>query len=179
MKSVITLGGLHGTGKSSVADELAKEFNLRRVSAGMIFREMAKERRLSLEAFSKVAEGNEEIDRLLDSTLAKEAEKGNVILDGQLAAWMVKEDSDFNILLTAPLEVRIQRIADRDGTGFDFAQQETTAREESERNRYLKYYDIDIRDLSVYDLILNTAKYDLEGVCAVLKAAIKVLFEQE
>jgi cytidylate kinase len=178
MRSVITLGGLHGTGKSSVADRLANEFNLRRVSAGMIFRELARERGLSLEEFSKVAEGNEEIDRLLDSTLTKEAEKGNVILDGQLAAWMAKEHSDFNILLTAPLEVRVQRIADRDGTSFDFAQQETTAREESERNRYLRYYDIDIRDLSVYDLILNTAKYDLDGVCAVLKAALEILFKQ-
>jgi cytidylate kinase len=179
MKSVITLGGLHGTGKSSVADKLARDFNLRRVSAGMIFRQLARDRGLSLEAFSKVAEGNEEIDRLLDSTLTTEAKKGNVILDGQLAVWMAGEHSDFNILLTAPLDVRIQRIADRDKTGFEFAKQETLAREESERNRYLRYYDIDVRDLSVYDLILNTAKYDLEGVCAVLKAAIEVLFEQE
>jgi cytidylate kinase len=178
MKSVITLGGLHGTGKSSVADRLASEFNLRRVSAGMIFRDLAKERGLSLEEFSKVAEGNEEIDRLLDSTLSTEAGKGNVILDGQLAAWMAKEHSDFNILLTAPLDVRVQRIADRDGTSFDFAKRETTTREESERNRYMKYYDIDIKDLSVYDMILNTAKYDLEGVCAVLIAAIQVLFKQ-
>ncbi|MGD2072282.1 MAG: AAA family ATPase [Candidatus Thorarchaeota archaeon] len=179
MNSVITLGGLHGTGKSSVADRLANEFNLRRVSAGMIFRKLAKERGLSLEKFSKVAEGNEEIDRLLDSTLTKEAEKGNVILDGQLAAWMAGENSDFNILLTAPLDVRIQRIADRDGTSFDFAHQETITREESERNRYLKYYEIDITDYSVYDLILNTAKYDLKGVCAVLNAAIEVLFKQD
>jgi cytidylate kinase len=92
---------------------------------------------------------------------------------------MAGEHSDFNILLTAPLDVRVQRIADRDKTGFEFAKQETLAREESERNRYLRYYDIDVRDLSVYDLILNTAKYDLEGVFAVLKAAIEVLFEQE
>lgn len=179
MKSVITLGGLHGTGKSSVADKLAKEFSLRRVSAGIIFRKLAKERGLSLEEFSVVAEGNEEIDRLLDSTITTEAEKGNVILDGQLAAWMAGPNSDFNILLTAPLNVRVQRIAERDGTSFEFAEKETTAREESERIRYLRYYDIDIRDLSVYDLILNTAKYDLEGVCAVLKAAIEILLKQK
>ena len=178
MKSVITLGGLHGTGKSSVADWLAKELGLRRVSAGIIFRKLAKERGLSLEEFSDVAEDNEEIDRLLDTTLKTEAEKGDVILDGQLAAWMAGGHSDFNILLTAPLDVRVQRIADRDGTSFDFAHQETTAREESERERYMRYYDIDITDRSVYDLILNTAKYDLEGVCAVLKAAIDVLFKQ-
>ena len=179
MKSVITLGGLHGTGKSSVADSLAREFNLRRVSAGMIFRNLAKEREMDLEEFSKIAEGNEEIDRLLDSTLTTEAEKGNVVLDGQLAAWMAGEKSDFNILLTAPLDIRVQRIADRDGTSFYFAQQETIMREESERKRYLRYYNIDINDLSVYDLILNTAKYDLEGVVAVLIAAIKVLFQQK
>ena len=58
MKRVITVGGLHGTGKSSVADAIAKKFNLIRMSAGVVFRQLAKERDLTLEEFSRVAEGN-------------------------------------------------------------------------------------------------------------------------
>ena len=72
MRKTITIGGLHGTGKSSLADRLAKHFQMRRVSAGVIFRGLAKERGMSLEKFSKFAEGNEEIDRELDARQRQE-----------------------------------------------------------------------------------------------------------
>ena len=149
---------------------------MRRVSAGVIFRELAEERGLSLEEFSRIAEGDLEIDKLIDSTQAEAAKKGNTIIDGQLAASMAGEYSDLNILLTAPVEVRIKRIADRDGTDFEFAKRETIAREGSEKARYFEYYKVDISDLSIYDLILNTGKYDLEGVTEVISKAIEIFF---
>ena len=179
MKRVITIGGLHGTGKSSVADSIAQKFGLRRVSAGVIFRELAKERGLSLEEFSRIAEGDLDIDKLIDDTQKDAAKKGNCIIDGQLAAWMAGDHSDLNILLTAPTQVRIERIADRDGTDFEFAKRETIAREGSEKARYMEYYKVDISDLSIYDLILNTGKYDLEGVVDVLSKAIEIFFNGE
>ena len=178
MKRVITLGGLHGTGKSSVADRIAKKFGLRRVSAGMIFRKLAKERGYTLEEYNVVAEVDPEIDRLMDNTLKDEAQKGNVVLDGQLAAWMAGENADYRILLTAPFEVRVRRIAERDEISFEEAQQETMAREASEKERYFSFYGIDTYDLSVYDLIINTDKYDLDGVVKVVSVAIDTFFSK-
>ena len=178
MKRVITIGGLHGTGKSSVADAIAQKFDLRRVSAGIIFRELAKERGLTLEEFSRIAEGDLEIDKLIDTTQKDAAKKGNCIIDGQLAAWMAGEYSDLNILLTAPTEVRIKRIADRDGTDFEFAKRETIAREGSEKARYMEYYKVDISNLSIYDMVLNTGKYDLEGVTEIISRAIEIFFDE-
>lgn len=178
MKRVITIGGLHGTGKSSVADSIAQKFGLRRVSAGVIFRELAKERGLTLEEFSRIAEGDLDIDKLIDDTQKEAAKKGNCIIDGQLAAWMAGDHSDLNILLIAPVEVRINRIAARDGTDFEFAKRETIAREGSEKARYFEYYNVDISNHSIYDLILNTGKYDLEGVTAILAKAIETYFEK-
>ena len=178
MKRVITIGGLHGTGKSSVADAIAQKFSLRRVSAGVIFRELAKERGLTLEEFSRIAEGDLDIDKLIDDTQKEAAKKGNCVIDGQLAAWMAGEHSDLNILLTAPTEVRVKRIAARDGTDFEFAKRETIAREGSEKARYFEYYKVDISNLSIYDLILNTGKYDLEGVTEIVAKAIETFFEE-
>jgi cytidylate kinase len=177
MKRVITIGGLHGTGKSSIADAVAKRFNLRRISAGATFRGLAKERGLTLEEFCRVAEGDEEIDKLIDDAQRKEAEIGNAVIDGQLAAWMAGDHADLKILLTAPLEVRIKRIASRDGSDFEFARRETIQREGSEKARYLEYYKVDVSDLSIYDLILNTGKYSLEGVSKILITAIEIYFE--
>ena len=173
MKRVITVGGLHGTGKSSVADAIAKRFNLRRMSAGVVFRQLAKERNLTLEEFSRVAEGNEDIDRLIDDKLREEAEKGNAVIDGQLAAWMAGDNAGLKILLTASVENRIRRISERDDTDFEFARRETITREGSEKARYFEYYGVDVSDHSIYDFIINTDKYDLEEVITIVFTAIK------
>lgn len=177
MKRVITIGGLHGTGKSSVADAVAKRFDLRRVSAGTTFRKLAKERGLTLEEFCRVAESDEDIDKLIDETQMKEAEKGDVVIDGQLAAWMAGEHADLKIYLIAPLDARIKRIASRDGTEFEFAKRETIQREGSEKARYLEYYKVDVADLSIYDLILNTGKYPLDGVSKIVITAIETYYD--
>jgi cytidylate kinase len=178
MKRVITIGGLHGTGKSSVADLVAKRFDLRRVSAGVIFRELAKKRGLTLEEFSIVAEDDESIDRELDASLKTAAMKGNVLLDGQLAGWMAGDYADFKILLTASLDTRVKRIAERDEVNLEHARLETLNREASEKERYLEFYGVDISDQSIYDLVLNTEKYDLQGVIKVLTTAIETFLEQ-
>jgi len=178
MKRVVTVGGLHGTGKSSVADAIAKKFDLRRMSAGVVFRQLAKERNLTLEEFSRVAEGNEDIDKLIDDKLREEAEKGNAVIDGQLAAWMAGENADLRILLIASTENRIRRISERDGTDFEYARRETITREGSEKARYLEYYGVDISDHSIYDLIINTDKYDLDEVVAIVFTAIEEYFRK-
>jgi len=179
MKRVITIGGLHGTGKSSTANRVATDFNLRRVSAGGIFRQLAEERGLTLEEFSKVAETDPQIDLLLDGRIKDESKKGNIMLDGQLAGWMAGENADLRILLVAPLNVRVKRIADRDNVSIELAHHETTIREEIERARYIEFYDFDVSDASIYDLIINTEKYDLYGVVRIISAAISALFESK
>lgn len=178
MKRVITIGGLHGTGKSSVADIVAKRFGLKRVSAGVIFRKLAKKRGLTLEEFSIVAEDDESIDRELDALLKTTAMKGNVLLDGQLAGWMAGDYANFKILLTASVDARVKRIAERDEVSFEHARRETLNREKSERERYLEFYGVDISDQSIYDLVLNTEKYDIQGVIKVLTTAIETFLEQ-
>ncbi|MHA2251052.1 MAG: AAA family ATPase, partial [Candidatus Kariarchaeaceae archaeon] len=50
--SIVAIGGPHGSGKSSVARKLAENLNMNYVSAGSIFRELANERKISLEEFS-------------------------------------------------------------------------------------------------------------------------------
>jgi cytidylate kinase len=177
MKRVITIGGLHGTGKSSVADAVAKKFSLRRMSAGVVFRQLAKDRDMTLEEFSRVAEGNEDIDRLIDDKLREEAKKGNAVIDGQLAAWMAGDNADLKFLLIASVENRIRRISERDGTDFEYARRETITREGSEKARYLEYYGVDVSDHSIYDITINTDKYDLDEVTKIVFIAIEEFFK--
>jgi cytidylate kinase len=85
---------------------------------------------------------------------------------------MAGEHADFRIWLDAPLDVRAHRIADREDKSVETAREETRTRAESEATRYKAYYGIDIYDLSIYDLVLNTARLDPEGVVEAISTII-------
>lgn len=169
---VITVSGLHGTGKSTHARRLAEALGLRYVSAGILFRRMAEERGITLEEMSRLAEGDPEIDRLVDERTKEEALRGDVVIDAALSGWMV-EDADIKIFLTAPLDARVRRIAARDGVTVEKAREETLLREGIERERFKSYYGIDITDLSIYDVVLNTELFDPDGTARILKRVVE------
>lgn len=157
MDFLIVISGLHGTGKSTCANYLAKYFKLNYLSAGQVFREMANKKSMSIAEFSELASIDTRIDFEIDNMIRKESEKGNAVLEGQLSAWIVRGEVDMKILLTAPDKVRIKRIAKRDAISVKKAYDITYEREESEKERYLKYYGIDLNDISIYDLIFDTS----------------------
>ena len=157
MASLIVISGLHGTGKSTCANYLAKYFKLKYLSAGQVFREMANKKSMSIADFSELASIDTRIDFEIDNMLRKESDKGNAVLEGQLSAWIVGDEADMRILLTAPDKIRIKRIAKRDAISIKKAYDATYEREKSEKERYLKYYGIDLEDVSIYDLIFDTS----------------------
>jgi cytidylate kinase len=173
MDIVITVGGLHGTGKSTYAKILSEDLELRHTSAGEIFRAMAHAKNISVEELNKVAEADPAIDREIDQRMRSEASIGNVVLDGQLTAWMAGDEADLKILLIAPKEVRINRLAARDGLNLRKTEDKTLGREEVERERYRRYYGIDVSDPSVYDLIVDTNLYPLEEMAKILKKIVR------
>lgn len=127
-----------------------------------LFRQIAKERGISVVSLSKLTSINHEIDLLIDERTKKEAEKGDVIIDGILAGWMAKNFADIKFHLIAPMITRIERIARRDRIPYDEAKEATLLREKIERERFKKIYGIDIDDNSIYDLVLNTGLLPLE-----------------
>jgi cytidylate kinase len=51
---------------------------------------------------------------------------------------------------------RARRVAAREGISIARARRENREREQVERTRYLALYSIDIEDLSIYDLVLDS-----------------------
>jgi cytidylate kinase len=170
---VITVSGPHGTGKSTYAKALAEAFQLRYVSAGELFRDLAREKGVTLEAFSKMAAENPAVDKIIDERTKAEAEKGGVVIDAQLGGWMVKELADVKVLIVAPDDVRFRRIATRDGISVEEARKQTLAREAFQRQRYEKYYGLDVTDVSIYDVKVDTGVYPLEKAKSIVIECVR------
>ncbi len=180
-KMIITISGLHGTGKSTIGKLIAEKLGIEYYSTGRAFRDLAQEMNMTLAEFTEYAEKNPEIDKKLDNRIIEIAQKGNVIIDSQLSGYILKTLSDFNILLTGSLETRVKRMAQRDGHNYEEKIKETKMREKSELERFKQLYNIDLhnqRELNqIYDLIINTENLTVEEILTKILLRLEEVFK--
>jgi len=174
---IITISGSPGTGTSTLSRILSKEFGLRWVNSGELFRKIASDRGISLGELGRIAEEGPEIDYLIDDAQRTMAAEAGGIFEGRLSGHVL--DADLKILLKADRRVGAERIAAREKKLVEDALQESRVREECEARRYEKYYNIDVNDFSVYDLVIDTETWDERGVAAIVLAAVRSLEDGE
>ena len=171
---IITIGGLAGTGTTTTAELLSEKLDIPFISAGFVFREMARERGMSVLEFGEFAEGNDEIDKEIDKRQAELAKSSdNLIVEGRLSAYFV--EADLKLWLVTPFDVRSSRIAERESKPVDVAKEEIITRENSEALRYMDIHNIDIKNMDIYDLIINTDTFNPEEVSEIILTTLKVI----
>ena len=178
----ITVSGLPGSGTSTLSKLLAECYDLELISSGEIFRRMARERGMSLAEFGALAERDPSIDLDIDKNQkAIIHSRENIILESRLAGHMAQGRSDvIKIWIKAPLLTRVKRIQRREKTiSFDEELKKTVERERSETLRYKNYYGIDITDLSIYDIVIDSEKWNQYQTLDILRVAIDSLIGPE
>ncbi|MDR2623089.1 MAG: cytidylate kinase family protein [Methanobrevibacter sp.] len=171
---IITIGGLAGTGTTTAADALSKKLNIPFVSAGDIFRQMAKESKMSILEFGDFAENNADVDIEIDNRQKKlAADYEDLIVEGRLSAYFI--EADLKVWMITPFDIRVQRICERESKSFDLASGEIKIREDSEAKRYLEIHNIEINNLNLYDLILNTNSFSPDGITEIISSTLKVI----
>jgi cytidylate kinase len=163
---IITIGGLPGSGKSTVSKLIAEQLKIDYMNAGDIFRSLANKKGLTLEEFGIYAEQNPNVDQAIDKKVVEVAKKGDVILEGRLAGIMLSQNGigSKKIWLDAPLKIRAERIAKREDKPIETVLGEVQERERNEWDRYFNLYNIDLNDLSIYDMIIDSAPITAEEV---------------
>ena len=154
----ITVSGNPGSGKSTVAKLLEDKLGIKYVYSGMIFRDLAEKYNMTLEEFGKYCEENSDIDKELDERQLEILKEGNVILEGRLAGWLAHSNnvSAFKVAIVADLDIRAKRIVNREKGSVEKRKKEILERERSENTRYKKYYNVDLKDTSIYDIVIDS-----------------------
>ena len=165
---IITISGKAGSGKSTVAKEVAKKLGLEHYSVGDLMRKLAKEKKMSLNDLSRLAEKDRSIDMELDKKTIELRAADNFVIDGRLTAYFLPY-ADLKIFLDCEDKVRAERILkdnrdDEKSKSLKELIKKIRQREKSERKRYDNLYSIDSHDKKLYNLIIDTTKLGVKEV---------------
>jgi CMP/dCMP kinase len=145
IRAVVTVGGPPGSGKSTAGRLVAETLGLEFRSAGDLFRAEARRREMDLAAFGRYAASHPEVDRELDRSMQALATPGR-LLDGRIQGPLCRRAGIpvYDVVVTASEDVRVRRVAQRDGQSVEVARRLVREREASEQDRYRRYYGIDL-----------------------------------
>lgn len=156
----ISLAGDLGSGKSTVSSILIERFGATYYSTGAICRAIAASHGMTIVEMNKYMETHPEIDHEIDDGLCALSDKNeNMVIDSRMA-WHFVSDT-FRVYMTTELEESAKRIlrANRAGdhaASLEEMAEEIRARKASERLRYREQYGVDCKDLSNYDLVVDS-----------------------
>ncbi len=174
--ALITISGLPGSGTSTTCKGLRERLGWRYVNAGDFFRQLAVDQGVSLAEMGQRAEADGAVDRELDERMVRLArQEPNLIMEGRLSGWMALRQGlpALKVWCHAPLEVRAGRVGLRDSQTTEQAVRDIGVREHSEHQRYARHHQIDLDDLSIYDLVLDTVALASEQVVEQILAALE------
>ena len=131
------------------------------------------------EAAALPAASEEELDEekyisIISAIILDLAEKGGVVIVGRGSQIILRDwPGSLHAYVTAPLELRIERVGERDGVS---AEEATKTVHESDKNRlafYHKFFKVDVDDPTHYDLVVNTARLPYETAAELIAAAAR------
>jgi cytidylate kinase len=114
--------------------------------------------------------------RAMHSVIEELAAEGRVVIVGR-AGQMVLRDrpGTLHVRVIAPFELRVQRLAERYGIALPAARAQVRASDRQRRTYLKRFYNADLDDPDLYDLVLNTARLSAETACdLVCRAALEI-----
>jgi cytidylate kinase len=164
---IITISGMPGSGKSTVAKLIASKLGMKYYSVGDFMREIAVQRNMSLIDLSKLAETDRRIDEQLDDRQIRMRTEDNFVIDSRLGFHFMPNST--KIFLKVDIKNEAKRIfsqkrKEEHADTLEEIESMIKRRIQSEKLRYNQYYNIDIYDMANYDLVIDTSNISAEQV---------------
>ena len=183
----IIISGWPAVGKTTMATELGKEFNLKLYSGGDILKMLAEAKGYSTSGddwwdtkeaknFMQDRKLNPSFDNQVDKKLIEIIKSGNAIITSYTLPWLVNEDGIIKFWLKGSQKNRARRMATRDNIPCSEAKKIIRIRDEENKNIYNDLYGFIFgEDLKVFDFCLNTDVLSLHSLIEVSKSIIRWL----
>ena len=96
---------------------------------------------------------------LVQSLIRSAADDGNVVVVGRGGQVILRDRPGvLHVRIGAPLDVRVERVRQAEGLSMDAARELVKRRDKASEDYLTRFYDVDMGDPRLYDLIINTAK---------------------
>ncbi len=173
-KHIITLSGKPGSGKSSTADRVAELLGYARYSAGDLVRAQIRRKKITLDAFNKMAVIDHSLDHAIDEELRNLRDQKDIVIDSRLGFYWIPES--FKVYLDLDMDVATARIYkdavsnDLRGSGegeshtIQDVQKQVLARLANEKGRFKTLYGVNPYSNANFDLIINTSRHSPQTV---------------
>lgn len=183
-KMSIVISGWPAVGKTTIAENLAKDFNLKLWNGGDILKMMAYERGYSSSLnhdwwdteeaanFMKERNDNPNFDREVDNRLIELVKEGNVVITSYTLPWI--SDATINFWLQGSVDNRSKRMSMRDKIDINTAKKIVQRRDVENKLIYQKLYQFEFGEkLDVFDFAMNTDILSLESLIIISKNIVE------
>ena len=173
----MTVSGPPGSGTSTLVGKLCEGRDWSSVNGGDIFREEASNRGLTVVEFSALCKQDLDVDRSLDTILrhAMSDPKGPEVIESRLCGWWAHELGlqCLRVWVSVSNEERARRIQNREGGDYQTCLELSKQRQSNDMERYRELYDIDLDDMSPYNLVVDADELDANEVFGVVSTALE------
>lgn len=166
---IVTISGNPGSGKSTIAKNVAKKLGYNFYSIGDLRGKMAIDRGLTIDQLNKIGEEESWTDNQADEYQVELAKKeDNFVVDSRLGFHFIP--NAVKIFLKVDEEESAKRVFEdqrkdeEKKNNIEAVKEMLGKRVESDRERYLKYYNVNHLDLNHYDFVLDTTSLTIEEV---------------
>ena len=180
-KQMICISGNIAVGKTEVAEKLSQKLNYGLYKASQSFRQLARDNNMDLLQFNDYVKSNPDIDRSIEAKTKEVIDSNNnIIIDARLGFYLA--DSAFRVYMVADEDVAAKRLFEaskKRGKEEEYASVEEAKhaikiRENSEQERYVKLYNVDIHNLDNYDYVIDTTNLSSDEVASKIIKAYNV-----
>ena len=110
--------------------------------------------------------------RQLMRTLATLGEGGHAVILGRGSPYVLRPERTLRVLVVAPRDYRLERLAEGTGRGADAADKRLE-REDAERREFIEHhFGVNPDDSTLYDLVVNPATLGFDTACSLVVSAL-------